>query len=89
MPVINLEISKVLTNVVDFEVFFETEDNRLDVYIQHPDRDPNPLEMASGAEKTVSAMAVRVAFIAVSTIPRSQLFILDEPGSALDEERME
>jgi len=89
LPVINLEISKVLTNVVDFEVFFETEDNRLDVYIQHPDRDPNPLEMASGAEKTVSAMAVRLAFIAVSTIPRSQLFILDEPGSALDEERME
>ena len=89
LPVINSEISKVLANVVDFEVFFETEDNRLDIYIKHPDRDPSPLEMASGAEKTVSAMAVRLAFIAVSTIPRSQLFVLDEPGTALDEERME
>lgn len=89
LPVINSEISKVLANVVDFEVFFETEDNRLDIYIKHPDRDPSPLEMASGAEKTVSAMAVRLAFISVSTIPRSQLFILDEPGTALDEERME
>ena len=76
-------------NKVFFEVFFETEDNRLDIYIKHPDRDPSPLEMASGAEKTVSAMAIRLAFIAVSTIPRSQLFILDEPGTALDEERME
>ena len=89
LPVINSEIAKVLANVVDFEVFFETEDNRLDIYIKHPDRDPSPLEMASGAEKTVSAMAIRLAFIAVSTIPRSQLFILDEPGTALDEERME
>jgi len=89
LPVINSEISKVLANVVDFEVFFETEDNRLDIYIKHPNRDPSPLEMASGAEKTVSAMAIRLAFIAVSTIPRSQVFILDEPGTALDEERME
>jgi len=89
LPIINCEISKVLSNVVDFEVFFETEDNRLDIYLKHPDRDPSPLEMASGAEKTVSAMAIRLAFIAVSTIPRSQLFVLDEPGTALDEERME
>ena len=89
LPVINSEISKVLANVVDFEVFFETEDNRLDIYIKHPDCDPSPLEMASGAEKTVSAMAIRLAFIAVSTIPRSQIFVLDEPGTALDEERME
>ena len=89
LPIINSEISKVLANVVDFEVFFETEDNRLDIYIKHPERDPSPLEMASGAEKTVSAMAVRLAFLAVSTIPRSQLFVLDEPGTALDEERME
>ena len=89
LPIINFEISKVLANLVDFEVFFETEDNRLDIYIKHLDRDPSPLEMASGAEKTVSAMAVRLAFIAVSTIPRSQLFVLDEPGTSLDEERME
>jgi DNA repair exonuclease SbcCD ATPase subunit len=89
LPVINSEISKVLANIVNFEVFFETEDNRLDIYIKHPDRDPSPLEMASGAEKTISAMAIRLAFIAVSTIPRSQIFILDEPGTALDEERME
>ena len=89
LPVINSEISKVLANVVDFEVFFETEDNRLEIYLKHPNRDPSPLEMASGAEKTVSSMAIRLAFIAVSTIPRSQLFVLDEPGTSLDEERME
>ena len=89
LPAINTEISNVLSSVVDFSVFFETEDSRLDIYIQHPDKDPSPLDMASGAEKTLAAMAIRLAFISVSSLPRSQLFILDEPGTALDEERME
>ena len=89
LPTINSEISKILANVVDFQVFFETDDNRLDIYIQQPDRDPSPLEMASGAEKTVAAMAIRLAFTNISSLPKSQLFILDEPGTALDADRME
>ena len=89
LPAINGEIAKILANVVDFQVYFETDDNRLDLYIQQPDRDASPLEMASGAEKTVAAMAIRLAFTNISSLPKSQLFILDEPGTALDAERME
>jgi len=89
LPTINGEISKILANIVDFQVYFETDDNRLDIYLQQPDRDASPLEMASGAEKTVAAMAIRLAFTNISSLPKSQLFILDEPGTALDEERME
>jgi DNA repair exonuclease SbcCD ATPase subunit len=89
LPTINSEISKILANIVDFQVYFETDDNRLDIYIQQPDRDASPLEMASGAEKTVAAMAIRLAFTNISTLPKSQIFVLDEPGTALDEERME
>tara|TARA_Y100000034_G_scaffold116169_1_gene154164 strand:+ start:299 stop:3442 length:3144 start_codon:yes stop_codon:yes gene_type:complete len=89
LPTINSEISKILANIVDFQVYFETDDNRLDIYIQQPDRDASPLEMASGAEKTVAAMAIRLAFTNISSLPKSQLFILDEPGTALDAERME
>jgi DNA repair exonuclease SbcCD ATPase subunit len=89
LPSINSEITKILANVVEFQVFFETDNNRLDIYIQHPRRDPSPLEMASGAEKTVAAMAIRLAFTNISTLPKSQIFILDEPGTALDEERMQ
>ena len=89
LPVLNSEIAKMLSNIVDFQVFFETEDKRLDIYIRQPDRDGSPLEMASGAEKTVAAMAIRLAFTNISTLPKSQLFILDEPGTSLDEERMQ
>ena len=89
LPTINSEIAKILANIVDFQVYFETDDNRLDIYIQQGDRDPSPLEMASGAEKTIAAMAIRLAFTNISSLPKSQLFILDEPGTALDEDRME
>ena len=89
LPVINTEISKVLTNIVDFEIFFENDENRLNILIQHPGYAPRPIEMGSGAEKTISAMAIRLALLNVSTLPKSDVFILDEPGTALDEDNME
>ncbi len=89
LPRINEEIAKVLANVVDFEVFMENDEKRLDILIKHPKFDPRPLEMGSGAEKTIAAMAIRLALLNVSSMPKGDIFILDEPGTALDEENME
>lgn len=89
LPIINTEISKVLSNIVDFEVFFENSENKLDILIKHPKFDPRPLENGSGAEKTLAAIAIRIALLNVSNMPKSNLFILDEPGTALDPENME
>ena len=89
IPVINQEIAKVLANIVEFEIFFESSGNKFDIFIKHPQYDERPIEMASGAEKTMAAMAIRLALLSVSSLPKSDLFILDEPGTALDEENME
>jgi len=89
LPYINQEISKILTNIVEFEVFISNNEDKLDIFIKHPSHDPRPLEMGSGAEKTIASMAIRLAFLTVSSLPKSDLFILDEPGTALDEENME
>ena len=89
LPIINEEIAKILTNIVDFEILFEEEGKRLDIQIKHPKHDPRPIEMCSGAEKTIAAMAIRLALLNVSTLPKSDIFILDEPGTSLDEENME
>jgi DNA repair exonuclease SbcCD ATPase subunit/DNA repair exonuclease SbcCD nuclease subunit len=89
LPVINEEISKVLANVVDFEVFFESEGNKLDIFIKHPKYEARPIEMGSGAEKTIAAMAIRLSLLSVSSLPKSNIFILDEPATALDAENME
>ena len=89
IPVINQEIAKVLANIVEFEIFFESSGNKFDIFIKHPQYDERPIEMASGAEKTMAAMAIRLALLSVSSLPKGDLFILDEPGTALDEENME
>ena len=89
LPVINTEIAKVLSNVVEFEVFFENNDNKLDIQIKHPKHDPRPLENGSGAEKTLAAVAIRIALLNVSNMPKGDIMILDEPGTALDAENME
>jgi DNA repair exonuclease SbcCD ATPase subunit len=89
LPVINDEVSKVLANVVDFEVFFESEGNKLDIFIKHPKYEARPIEMGSGAEKTIAAMAIRLALLSVSSLPKGSIFILDEPATSLDAENME
>jgi DNA repair exonuclease SbcCD ATPase subunit len=45
--------------------------------------------MGSGAEKTIAAMDIRLALISITNLPKSELFILDEPATALDQEHME
>ena len=89
LPLLNEEISKILENIVDFEVFFINNHKNLDIMIKHPSYDPRPLSMGSGAEKTLASMAIRLALISITNLPKSELFILDEPATALDQDHME
>lgn len=89
LPIINDEIAKNLANIVDFEIFFEDDGNKLNILIKHPRFDPRPIEMGSGAEKSIASMAIRLALLQVSNLPKSNIFILDEPATALDAENME
>ena len=89
LPLINQEMAKILANIVNFEVFFEDDGKKLDVYIKHPKYDPRPLELGSGAEKSIASIAIRLALIKTSSLPVGDIFILDEPATALDEENME
>ena len=89
LSLINEEIQKCLTNIVDFQVIFEDNGNSLDINIKHPKYESRPITMGSGAEKTISAMAIRLALIEITNLPKSTLFIMDEPATALDQEHME
>jgi exonuclease SbcC len=89
LPVINEEIAKILSNIVNFEIFFEDDGKKLDILIKHPKYDARPLELCSGAEKSLAAMAIRLALTKITSLPVGDVFILDEPATALDEENME
>ena len=88
LPVLNSEINKILTNIVDFQVFLVNEGDKLEIMIKHPKFDPRPLEMGSGAEKSLASIAIRLALLTVSSLPTSDMLILDEPGTSLDGENL-
>ena len=89
LSVINSEIAKILNSIVDFEVFFDNVGSKLEIYIKHPKYDPRPLSMGSGAEKTIASMAIRLGLISITNLPKSEIFCLDEPATALDAEHMD
>jgi DNA repair exonuclease SbcCD ATPase subunit len=45
--------------------------------------------MGSGAEKTLASIAIRLALLSVTSLPVSDIFIMDEPGTALDESNLQ
>lgn len=88
LSLINEQINNVLANVVDFKAYFATDDNRLEILLEHPGSELRPIELGSGAEKTLVSIAVRIAMTSFSNLPRANFFILDEPGTALDAENL-
>jgi len=89
LPIINEEIEKVLADVVDFQVFFEEDGNKLNIFIKHPKFVQRPIELGSGAEKTIAATAIRLGLLNVSSMPIPNFAVLDEPATALDAENMD
>ncbi len=89
LPTINDEIAKILANVVPFNVFFECDGNRLDVKIKHAAFPARTLDMGSGAEKSIAALAIRIALIKVCSLPKPEFLILDEPATSFDEQTMD
>lgn len=91
LPVINDEISKMLSGVVKFNVFFEDdpEEQTVSLYIRYGDYKSRPLSLGSGAEKFIASLAIRVALLSVSSLPKTDLLIIDEGFGKLDPEHLE
>jgi len=90
LPAINSEIEKILHGVVEFTIEISADDstNALDVFINYGDS-KRVIECASGMEKMLSSLAIRVALINVSNLPKSDLLIIDEGFGSLDEGNIE
>ncbi len=90
LPSINVEIQKILSGVVPFTVEIESdlETNSLDVYINYGDS-KRIIELASGMEKMMASLAIRVALINVSTLSKTTMLMIDEGFGSLDETNLE
>lgn len=85
LPVINEEINKVLHGIVNFTVELEKEvdSDHVDIMLNYGDS-RRILELGSGHEKMISSIALRVALINCSSLPKTDLFIVDEGFGAFD-----
>jgi len=91
LPLINAEIAKILAGVVGFGVFFEDdpEEQSVSLYIRYGDYRSRPLSLGSGAEKFIASLAVRVALLSVTSLPKTDMLIVDEGFGKLDPEHLE
>jgi len=85
LPLINLEISKILQGIVDFSIEVEADEDSdfLEIYINYGDS-RRIIELCSGMEKTIASLALRVAMANISSLPKPDFFIIDEGFGTLD-----
>ena len=86
LPAINKEIEKILNGAVNFTVKLETdpESNSAEIYLDYGDS-RRIIELASGMEKMISSLAIRVALLNISSLPKTDMLIIDEGFGSLDE----
>jgi DNA repair exonuclease SbcCD ATPase subunit len=86
LPVINAEMMRILNGIVDYTVEMETEgdNDRIEIYINYGDS-RRPIELGSGMEKFMASVAMRVAMVNISTLPKPDMFIIDEGFGSLDD----
>jgi DNA repair exonuclease SbcCD ATPase subunit/DNA repair exonuclease SbcCD nuclease subunit len=85
IPIVNTEISKTLANVDNFDVQLEVdaEEQLLHIFIDDGNG-RRKIELGSGMEKTLAALAVRAALSNISLLPMCNLFVIDEGFGTLD-----
>ena len=90
LPEINAEIASILQGVTGFTAELESAEGSADmqVYINYGDS-RRIIECCSGMEKMMSALAIRVALINVSNLPKSDMLIIDEGFGSLDSGNVE
>lgn len=87
VPRIESEVNNILSQIVEFTMNIDTDGKNINVFIKYEDR-KWPLELCSGMEKFIAGLALRVALINISNIPRPNFLVVDEGFGALDADNM-
>ena len=82
------EINNILTQIVDFTVSLQVDGKNINGKLNYDFDRIWPLENSSGMERFVSSLAIRVALLNASNLPKSNMLIIDEGFGVLDAEHM-
>jgi DNA repair protein SbcC/Rad50 len=87
LPTLEVEINNILNQIVEFSVRLKTDGKNIISDIEYDDR-TWPLEMSSGLERFVSGLAIRVALISISNLPRPNILAIDEGFGCADSDNL-
>ena len=87
LPEIEKEVNNILQQIVEFSITLQTDGKNIMTNIVYDDR-RWPLEMASGMEKFVSGLAIRVSLINISNLPRPNIICIDEGFGCADSDHL-
>ena len=90
IDIINDEISKIIGDYISFSIKFSLDEEKKSIPINmiHENGSIIPIELGSGMEKMISAIAIRAALLEVSNIPKANFLIIDESFGKLDQDNI-
>ena len=87
LPILEGEVNNILSQVVDFGMAFEIVGKNVNASLVYDEKNW-PLELASGMEKFISGLAIRVALINISNLPAPNFLVIDEGLGTLDSDSL-
>lgn len=87
VPVIEKEVNTILSQIVEFGVKIQTDGKNVVTHIVYNDKSW-PLELASGLEKFLTSLVIRVALINISNLPRPNFIAIDEGFGCADADNL-
>lgn len=83
IPHIEQYVNNLLTQMVDFRLAFETDGKHINVFICY-ETNKWQLELSSGMERFIASLAIRVALIKATSLPKPNFIAIDEGLGVLD-----
>jgi DNA repair exonuclease SbcCD ATPase subunit len=83
VPYIQQHTNNILNQIIDFTVALETDGKNINAFICYDD-DKWPLELSSGMERFMASIAIRIALIKITNLPKPDFMAIDEGLGVLD-----
>ena len=91
-PILEKKVNDLLSIITDFTVKFEIADGKIDIYLDRAIYNTNTnstmryiiINNASGFERFIASLAIRIALLEISNLPKINFMAIDEGWSSFD-----
>ena len=88
LPYLEDEVNSILSQMVDFNIKFETDGKNINTIIDYGNNGSWSLSLTSGMEKFIASLAIRVSLISLTNLPCPNFIAIDEGFGNLDPENI-